>query len=416
MGPDDTHAPSDSTREVSLIDGPELPEALQELRPDHPGYRPRHVAVIGNSAASLRNFRIPLIREILSRGHRVTVLAPDLSAEEARLFREVGADGAAYSLSPAGLNPLRDLRDTVRLAAQLRSLGAEIVLSYTPKCNIFGSLAAFLAGTERRYALVAGLGYMFGDSAASRLKYRLTKPLVKLLYRLALRRCDRVFFQNPDDLDELVNAGVVERRRCERVYGSGVDLDEFPVVPQAAAPLSFVMVARLLREKGVLDFVAAARTVKQRHPAARFILVGGPADNPDSISSADAQQWHAEGLIEWAGEVRDVRPYLRQAAVFVLPSYYREGTPRSTLEAMACGRAVITTRSPGCKETVIDGRTGYLVPPRDPQALAAAMLRFLDEPSLVETMGRESRALCEALYDVRSVNRQMLESMSLPAA
>lgn len=372
-----------------------------------------HVALIGNSAASLRNFRIPLIRDMLARGHQVTVLAPDVDESEARLFQALGAGAAAISLSPSGLNPIRDLKDTLRLAAKLRSLRAEVVLSYTPKCNIYGSLAAFLAGARRRYALVAGLGYMFGSTAAQQTKYKLAKPLVGLLYRLALRRCDTVFFQNPDDLEELASQGAVDRGRCERVYGSGVDLAEFPLTPAPQQPVGFVMVARLLREKGVLDYVAAARIVRRRHPSARFVLVGGPADNPDSIGVAEVEQWRNEGLIEWPGEVRDVRPYLQQASVFVLPSYYREGTPRSALEAMASGRAVITTHSPGCRETAIDGQTGFLVAPRDPEGLAQAMLRFLDDPSLISGMGNASHRFCEQYYDVRMVNRQMLATMSL---
>ena len=201
-----------------------------------------------------------------------------------------------------------------------------------------------------------------------------------------------------------------------QVPGSGIDTRRFTAAPVPAGPPVFLLVARLLGNKGLNEFVAAARAVRARHPGVRCQLLGPVDINPAAITPAQLAAWQAEGAIEYLGETRDVAPYFAASSVFVLPTWYREGLPRTILEAMATGRAVITSDAPGCRDAVTDGWNGLLVPPRDSAALTAAMQRFVDDPGLAATMGGRSRERAEAVYDVRKVNRLLLTTMGLVRA
>ncbi|GAB4128941.1 MAG: glycosyltransferase family 4 protein [Rhodothalassiaceae bacterium] len=287
------------------------------------------------------------------------------------------------------------------------------VLGLSTKPVIYGSLAAWLAGVPRRYALVAGLGYVFTDDGAPQgLKRRALRRLVTLLYRMAFRVCDCVFFHNADDLETFVGHGLLPRAKAELTTGSGVDLDEFRPAPLPDGPVTFLLIARLLREKGIREYVEAARMLRARGVQAQFLLLGDVDSNPGSLKRDEAMSWVSEGLIEWPGEVEDVRPWIARSHVYVLPSW-REGVPRSTQEAMAMGRPVITTDAVGCRETVDHGVNGFLVPVRDPEALAHAMFRFIENPALIETMGRESRRLAEERFDVHEINAIILGAMGI---
>jgi glycosyltransferase involved in cell wall biosynthesis len=231
------------------------------------------------------------------------------------------------------------------------------------------------------------------------------------LYRVALGRARRVFFLNKEDRQLFLDLGLTTKQRACMVGAIGVNLDEFPATPIPPAPCVFLLAARLLQEKGIRDFVIAARKIKEDYPETRFILLGGPDPNPGSLRTAEVEAWVAEGVIEWPGQVGDVRPWLAQASVFVLPSYYREGVPRSIQEAMAMARPIITTDSVGCRDTVEPGRNGYLLPPRNPEALAAAMRQFILLPGLLERMGQESRIMAEARFDATAAAQRLLAEM-----
>jgi len=366
------------------------------------------IAIITSQAFSLVNFRGPLIRELVARQVKVFALAPDFDDEQRRAILELGAQPVDFSLARTGMNPLRDGLDTIRLALLLRRLRPDVTLGYFIKPVIYGTLAAWVARVPRRVALIAGLGYVF-TPAANGFSWRrkVLRFMVKRLYQLGLAGSSLVIFQNNDDLSEFVQNGLVHGDKAVRVNGTGVDLAEWNVKASVTQPLTFLLAARLLREKGIVEYAEAARRVKAIHPAARFVLVGGLDSNPGGLSRAEVESWVNEGLLEWHGHV-PVKPWLAQASVYVLPSYYREGVPRSTQEAMAMGRPVITTDAPGCRETVVEGENGFLVPVRDPEALAKAMLRFMENPQLVETMGRASRALAERRFDVNKINAKML--------
>lgn len=372
----------------------------------------KRFGIIGNQAFSLINFRAPLIREIATRGHEVFALAPDFDGKTREQLRELGAHPISISLSRTGLNPLRDAADLIRLRSVLRRLQLDVVLGFAIKPVIYGILAAWLANVPRRFALIAGLGYAFRDDVRANLPSVALHYVACSLYKVALRRADKVFMQNPDDATDFVRLGILTPDKIVPVNGTGVDLEDWPVLPTLVEPPTFILAARLLVEKGILDYIEAARLVKEVHPEARFILLGGLDCNPNAISASDVLTWVNEGIIEWPGHV-NVRSWLAQASVFVLPSYYREGVPRSIQEAMAAGRPVITTDTPGCRETVVNGLNGFLVPPREPLALAAAMTRFIDDPGLVSVMGTASRSYVEKKFDVRNVNAAMIEAMAL---
>jgi glycosyltransferase involved in cell wall biosynthesis len=372
----------------------------------------RTFAIIGNAAGPIIGFRRPLIEAIIvARGHAVFALAPDYDEASRAKVRAIGATPVDFALSRTGLNPLGDLKGLASLFAALRALKPHTVLAFGIKPAIYGPIAARLAGVPARFALITGLGYAFTDNGRVGLKRRLIGAAARLLYRLGLASVERVFMQNPDDADDFVALRIVPRKKVVTVNGTGVELDAWPAMPPVTTPVTFLLAARMLRDKGIVEFVDAARMVRGQRPDVRFVLVGDIDKNPESIGRGQLDDWVQSGVVEWPGHV-DMRTWLAQASVFVLPSY-REGVPRSTQEAMAMARPVITTDVPGCRETVIDGRNGFLVPVRDADALAAAMLKFIDQPELIATMGQESRKLAEEKFDARRVNAVMIEAMNL---
>lgn len=374
----------------------------------------RSLAIISSYAPSLTHFRGPLISALVQAGVRVFALAPDFTDESRARLRSLDAEPIDISMSRTGIAPIRDACDTIRLALCLRRLRPDATLGYFVKPVIYGSIASWLAGVPRRYSLITGLGYLFSsdDSSASGSRRRL-RSLVLPLYRFALARNERVILQNSDDLQELSGLGVLDRARAVVIAGTGVDLDEYVPAPPVTSPITFLFMARLLKEKGVYEFVEAARALRIGYPESRFVVIGGTDENPFSISQAELEAWTREGIIEWPGHVNDVRPWLARASVVVLPSYYREGVPRGNQEAMAMARPVITTDWAGCRDTVIDGKTGFMVPIRSPGHVAAAMRRFLDQPALVESMGIAGRRLAEERFDVTRINRLFLKELGM---
>lgn len=369
------------------------------------------IAVIANSAISLCTFRGPLLIELARLGHEVLAFAPDHDDASRASLKELGVKPVDCSMTRSGINPLKEIGTVVELRRLLRKYRPDICFAYFIKPVIYGTLAAWLAGVKRRYAMIEGLGFAFSEEIGLCTRRKALQRAIETLARFAMARVDRVIFLNRDDLDFFVDRKLVVPGKAFLLGGIGVDLADWPQTALPEGAVTFIMVARLLRDKGVREYVEAARILRRTHPDARFILVGGHDANPAAIALSEVESWVAEGLIEWPGHT-DVRPWLAKADVFVLPSY-REGLPRSTQEAMALGRPVVTTDVPGCRETVIDGRNGFLVPPRDPTALAAAMRRFLDDPTLIAPMGAESRRIAEERFDVHVQNRKLLECMDL---
>jgi glycosyltransferase involved in cell wall biosynthesis len=374
---------------------------------------PSSLALLDSGPGAVLNFRADLIADLTARGVKVWAIVPDLTPEAAAKIRALGAVPIASTLRRTGLNPLADLRAVAQMVYLLRRLRPAATLGCTIKPATYGTLAAWAAGVPRRFALIEGLGFAFmKDPGAQNLKRRAIKQIAKALYRLGLPLARRVFVTNPDDLRDLTKRGLLRAGQAAPIPGIGVNLHRFAPAPPVPDPVTFILVARMLREKGVHDFVEAARIVKARHPGARFVLVGDVDANPGSITRAELQAWSQASLVDWRGAVEDVRPHLEATSVFVLPSYYREGLPRSTMEALAMARPVITTDVPGCRETVVDGENGFLVPVRDPRVLAATMGRFITNTDLITTMGARSRRIAEQKFDVRKINTQILSVLS----
>jgi glycosyltransferase involved in cell wall biosynthesis len=370
------------------------------------------IAVVGGFANSLIAFRGDMLRSMVELGHEVLAMAPEDDPAVAAALKEMGVRYRSVPLRRTGLNPVRDAGTTIALARAFRRFRPDAVFVYAVKPVIYGSLAARLARVPLRVAMITGTGSAFsgGDSR----KRRLVSWLVRRLYWAGLAGVHVVFFQNPDDEQLFRSLGLVGRRgqRILRVGGSGVDLAKFSPTPLPDGPITFLLIGRVIRDKGVAEFVEAATIVGKAHPEARFQLLGPMDTNPSAISQAELDGWVATGAIEYLGRTNDVRPNLAAAHVCVLPSY-GEGMPRSVLEAMAMGRPAIVTDVPGCRETVVDGRNGYVVPVRDGPALAAAMLRLIEEPGRLPEMGAQSRTLAEERFDVRAVNRTIVEAMGL---
>lgn len=370
------------------------------------------VAIISNNATSLSNFRGELIRELVSRGSQVYALAPDYTCLSKSVVERLGAIPITYSMSRTGMNPITDILDFWRLVRYLTKLHADLSLAYFIKPVIYGTIAARFAGVPKRFAMIEGLGYVFTDVDRPSLKRRVLRVFVTWLYKFSLRSASGVFVLNQDDEDLFVNEKTVTPEKLIRLDGIGVNLNHFQMCPPVNQPLCFIFIGRFLCEKGIYEFMQAAEEVHEQYPSVRFVALGGVDPNPGSMSQAELDEWAAKGTVTCPGNVDDVRPWLSRASVFVLPSY-REGLPRSTQEAMAMGRAVITTDVPGCRETVIEGVNGFVVPVRNVRALVAAMLKFVEHPELVGCMGTKSRAIAEKRFDARIINAQIIKSLNI---
>lgn len=369
------------------------------------------MAVVSNQAFSIINFRGDLIRDIVSRGVEVFAFAPDYDSWTEARIRELGATPITFEMDRVGLSPLSAMRVIWELSIQLKRLRVDAVLSYFVKPVIYGGLAARFSRVNCVYSLIEGAGYVYSDGAVSFSRVIL-KKLVNFLYRLSLGASSRVFLLNADDYRLFVGGGLVDGRKVTMLPGIGLDLQRFRERCPVIGRVNFSFVGRLLREKGVADFVAAARLIRARYPSVEFTVVGDVDANPDSILREEISQWVAEGGIHWVGRVSDVREWLEKSSVLVYPSYYREGLPRTIQEAMAVGRPIITTDSVGCRESIEDGINGFLVPVRSPQHIAGAMEKFIIDPQLIVRMGRESRRIAEARFDVRKINEKMISCFS----
>ncbi len=370
--------------------------------------------LIASYADSLINFRGPLLVALKEKGLDVHVAAPGLpKGNPMRLRLEaMGLKVHDLKLSRVGMNPLLDLVALLNIWQLMHRVRPQFFLSYTVKPVIYGLLAARMARVPRRYALITGLGYAFQGQEEGNNKRKFIRSLVQGLYRLALRGADKVFFQNPDDQTLFKDLGLLSPTTPSvTVNGSGVDVSQFQVEP-FPQHVEFLLIARLLGDKGVREYVQAARQVRALYPEVIFSLVGWIDDNPDAITQTELDTWISEGAVHYLGRLMDVRPAITACSVYVLPSY-REGTPRTVLEAMAMGRPVITTDAPGCRETVIEGVNGFLVPVKNAAEIARAMVSFIENPDQIIQMGKASRELAEYKYDVHKVNAFMLQEMGV---
>lgn len=365
--------------------------------------------VVASFPDSILAFRGHLLRALRDRGFEVHVAAPGLGVESdvRSQLEDCGCRVHDLPMERTGLNPVRDLALLGRLVWLLGAVRPKIAMAYTAKPVIYLGMAIRLRPGCHFYPLITGLG-----SAISGERPGLLGSLLKGLYRTSLASARRVMFQNPDDQQFFRSARLIRKNAPTALMnGSGVDLHAFEVAPLPPT-VTFLMIGRLIVDKGIREYFEACRIVRECRPSVRTLLVGWLDSNPTSLDRSELEEQLALSGVEFLGRLSDVRPAIAEASVFVLPSY-REGTPRTVLEAMAMGRAIITTDVPGCRETVIPGETGLLVKPRSSAELASAMLALVDDPVLVARMGRASRRYAEAKYDVGDVNLAMMKAMEI---
>ena len=370
------------------------------------------VLVFSSLAFSLINFRGKLLEEMRKAGHEVIAVAPDDDYRVRVKLNDIGVEFRTVKMARTGLNVLADLRTIGDYVSLLRKERPDAVVAYTQKPIIYGGIACRIAGVKRFYALMSGLGYLFSEAASGR---HILKRLFCRLYRSGLKGAERIFVFNSDDRPDMIAAGIVDPSApIVEVPGSGVDLDRYIHAPLPDGPLRFLMIGRLMKDKGVWEYAEAAASVASHHPDARFSLIGRvERDNPTGLQESDLERLQRDYPVEVIPETDDVPAFLAQSHVFVLPTYYREGLPRTILEALAVGRPVITTDTPGCRDAITDGVSGFLVAPRDAPALAQAMQKLIADPALVQRMSDEARRLAETVYDVRKVNALLMREMDL---
>lgn len=371
----------------------------------------KKVILLSNSIQSLIDLRLHLLRELVGLGYDVVACAPSPDEDVERISKKLEKIGIRFvkiKLDVSGINPFCDFITFLRLLRLFRKEKPSVVIAYRVKLSIYASLAAFFAGVKNIYSMVTGLGYTFVNKS---FKARVARFVVEKLFKIAFVFNKKVFFQNPDDLGLFVCKKLLSKDKAILVNGSGVDVDEYSETPFPNV-CTFFLGARLIKDKGVFEYIEAVRRLKKNYPDVRFLLAGDLSPNPSSLTKAELDSLISEGVVEYLGFVSNMKKVLSEASVFVLPSY-REGTPRSVLEAMAVGRPIVTADAPGCRETVVDGVNGYLVPVKDVDALVQAMERFILHPELLAKMGEESRKIAEEKYDVNKVNKFILKIMDL---
>ena len=371
------------------------------------------ILVIGALPSSLVNLRGALIKDLISNGYNVSVAANDIFSDRdtCNFFQDIGVKTYSIPISRAGLNPLSEISTLISIIKLYKSLKPNIVLAYTVKPVVWGGIASYFSKKLNFFALITGLGYAFTGKAQG--KRLIIQSITRILYKIGLINADSVIFQNPDDESEFRQSKLINKtKKTLVVNGSGVDLLKFKMSDFPEGEFKFLMIARLLGDKGVREYVEAGKIINQSKPNVEFHLVGPEDLNPDGISQREINAWKNLPWLTLHGNAKDVRKFIGESHVYVLPSY-REGTPRTSLEAMSMGRPIITTDVPGCRETVIPNYNGYLIPVKDVSSLVRAMKEFIDQPNTVTVMGLNSRRLAEKKYDVHKVNKSIMNEIKI---
>lgn len=374
------------------------------------------IAIIGTIASSLYCFRADLITALVKQNHTVYAFTSDYTQEELVKIAALGAIPMTYRLNRGGLNPWSDMKATYILSKKIKKIAPDIVLSYFSKPVIFGTLAAKMAKVPQVIGMLEGLGYSFTDQPEGLNKQtKLIKKIQVFLYKVSLHRLDKLIFLNADDPKDLLEKYQIKVKQVEILGGIGLNLNEYNYqsVVNTKAPIKFLFIGRLLKEKGIHDFISAVKKVKEKYPETQFTVLGEiDISNPGALQQAELDELISLKIVNYPGHVDNVKDWIASSHVFVLPSY-REGVPRSTQEAMAIGRPVITTDVPGCRDTVVNGVNGFLVERWNPQALAEKMLYFIEYPEQIEKMGYESYKIAKDKFDADKVNKRLLNMLGL---
>lgn len=366
------------------------------------------IAMLSSHTTSLRWFRMDLLREFIRRGHSVVALADGDESVWKEKFKMDGVDYRQAYIRRNSTNPYDDIKTLIELFKFMKKEKPDKVFAYQAKTLIYGSIAARLSGITEIYLLVGGLGSIFIGAG---FKNKILRTIIRIEYWVACRCSKMVFFQNSDDRSEFIRSGLITVDKTKLLKGSGVDLDRFQPAPLPAEP-AFLFIGRLIKDKGILEYLEACKAVKSEYPHTRCLLVGPYDTNPSALKPEELHPYINNGIIEYFGEQEDVRPFIARCSVLVLPSYH-EGLPKAVAEAMAMGRAIITTNAPGCKETVTDGVNGYLVDMKDIPGLVAKMKDLICNHRISEKMGAESAKIAIQKYDVKIINQALMQHAGL---
>lgn len=372
------------------------------------------IALIGTTGSSFYGFRADLIRAMVHAGHTVYAFTSEYTASCLEKITALGAIPICYKLSRGGLNPFADIASTFELTRKIKQIKPDIVFSYFAKPVIYGSIAAKRAKVPLIIGMLEGLGYTFTEQPYGQSnKTKLIRNIQVWLYRLALPCLDQMIFLNDDDKKDLIDTYHLNVSQTHVLGGIGLDLSHYPYSPVKNNTVKFLFIGRLLKEKGIFEFIEAIQIVKLKYPNAVFTVLGAiDSQNMGALTQECLDRLIQEQLFEYPGHVNNVQDWITACSVFVLPSY-REGVPRSTQEAMAIGRPIITTDVPGCRDTVVDGVNGFLVPKWDAEVLADKMCYFIAHPNQVNVMGLESYKMALEHFDVEKVNKKLFSIMGL---
>ncbi|MEY8304586.1 glycosyltransferase family 4 protein [Anaerosalibacter bizertensis] len=349
--------------------------------------------------------RYELIIEFIKLGYEVILIAPESDDVVRKEFNRMPVKYYKINLSRTGLDPFKDYITINQIREIIAKEEPDITYAFGgAKAAIYTTIAASKEKVNGNYCMVNGLGSIFRGEG---FKNNIIKNIMTVLYKYSLSKSKGVLFQNKDDLNMFINNSIVDEGKCIIVNGSGVNLEKFSYSPVQSNNI-FLFVGRLLRDKGIYEFVDAARVIKRKYPDVEFWIVGGYDTNPTSVKEDEIQSWVNDGIIKYFGRQKDVLPFYEHCSVFVLPSYH-EGTPRTCLEAMAVGRPIITTDAPGCRETVIDGETGFLIPIKNSLELSDKIEFFISNNEMISIMGNKARKLAIEKYDVNKVNKMIID-------
>lgn len=366
------------------------------------------IAVLCSHTPSLFWFRMDMMLDFISLGHDVIAVGNEPENRWKDDFAEYGIKYIQAEIQRNGTNPVKDLQTLKSLKAILKKEMPDRIFAYQAKTVIYSALAAKSLGIKEVYPLIAGLGSVFLKNG---FKAKFIRFILKSEYKFSLKNCPKVFFQNNDDVNTFTSQKIIGKDKAVILNGSGVNLEKFTVQP-FPEKFGFLCISRLIKDKGVFEYLEACKKVKQKYPNIRCLLVGPFDSNPSAIKREELRPFTDAGFVEYFGEQTDVRPFLEQCSVYVLPSY-REGTPKTVLEAMASGKAVITTDAPGCRETVEDGVNGFLIPIKNSDILAEKMILLYENKELTEKMAVEGRKAAEERFDVKKVNEKIISTMNL---
>lgn len=367
----------------------------------------KKILIIASLSNSLIRFRGDFIRNLIEEEFEVYTASPDLTPEAKINISGLGATPVEFNLQRTGLNPIKDFVSVRELIAIIKEYKIDLIFPYTVKPVLYGSIAANICRIPV-ISLITGLGYTFTGISA---KAKLLQVLNEVLYKIAVRKNEIIVFQNEDDYNLFLEKKIISKnQQISIVGGSGVNLNQFRFREKnVKTQVSFLLIARLIKEKGIEIYISAAKILKEKYPDAEFHIIGSPETSPSAISEKDLKFLHKQKIIFFHGRQINVEAFLHKTDVFVLPSYYREGVPRTLLEACSCGNPIITTDSVGCREAVREGKNGFLIEPKNTEALVKAMEYFIIHPHMIKEMGLASRKYAEERFDVNIINQDLLQ-------